>query len=210
MVAALAFLNVLDSLEALIEDKVRRAKSEHIAASAFKSLQKLKSLARKLQAFGAAAIEDMDSTDLDCFALALSGDVDTDIKQVLAVIMQRQLALYALDESYRSLHAGIKRLQTAKQELAGYSDTYKMRLSQLKRVGQQLASCIEENRMNRESTEQEVRSVEQKSNASDYKGSQESNASPIRRGASAFAERLTSRCGVYVFEIGSLVNQSYF
>jgi len=159
--SALAFLNVLDSLESLISRKVRRAKSEHIAAmdAKSKSLQKLKSLLRGLQAFGAAAVEEIGP--IEDFEFAPSGDIDADIDTVLSVIMQRQQALYELDESYRPLHAEIKRLQTAKQELAQFSDTYKMRLSQLKRVRQRLSSCIEENRMNTESAQEAVRATQE-------------------------------------------------
>ena len=44
----------------------------------------------------------------------------------------------------------------------------------------------------------------------DNKGSQEGNASLIRRGTSGFTESLASKCVVHVFEIAFLVNQSYF
>ena len=61
----------------------------------------------------------------------------------------------------RPLHFEIKRLQTVKEEVAVAMDSYKMALSQLKRVRQRTASYIEENEMVKESSKEAMRATDE-------------------------------------------------
>eukprot|EP00485_Elphidium_margaritaceum_P003410 CAMPEP_0202695738 /NCGR_PEP_ID=MMETSP1385-20130828/9258_1 /ASSEMBLY_ACC=CAM_ASM_000861 /TAXON_ID=933848 /ORGANISM="Elphidium margaritaceum" /LENGTH=2423 /DNA_ID=CAMNT_0049351815 /DNA_START=30 /DNA_END=7301 /DNA_ORIENTATION=- len=159
--STLSFLNVLDNLNEVIASKINRVKQHFIAEMKAKTsdLQLLKHLYTNLEQYRNVSI--LEEPEFDGVQFSSCGDLDQDLANLMREINAQQMQLFALDSEYAPLQSEIKRLRAVKYDVEQYCDRFKIQLSQLKRVQQQIASYIEENEMIKDSSNEAVKATDE-------------------------------------------------
>eukprot|EP00484_Ammonia_sp_Unknown_P001184 CAMPEP_0197022192 /NCGR_PEP_ID=MMETSP1384-20130603/3087_1 /TAXON_ID=29189 /ORGANISM="Ammonia sp." /LENGTH=658 /DNA_ID=CAMNT_0042450181 /DNA_START=31 /DNA_END=2007 /DNA_ORIENTATION=+ len=162
--SSLTFINVSEGLNKLIQQKIRYAQTRFIdrMTQKNKDVQAHKNLLHQLEKGGLSVIPAIDANEeYDSIEFKSCGDINKDLEKIKNKTLKTQTQLFELDENYYPIHHEIKKLQAVKHDLDEFTDTYKIKMSQINRVLQRIAQYIEDNKTTKESTNEAIKATQQ-------------------------------------------------